>query len=47
MQPMRNEGGVSWSEGASFLFLWVQGRGFFFQVVVELWCGEWTVHLDG
>jgi hypothetical protein len=27
--------------------LWVQGRGFFFQVVVELWCGEWTVHLDG
>ncbi len=43
MQPMRSEG-VSWSEGASLLFLWVRGRGFFFfQVVFELWCGEWTI----
>jgi hypothetical protein len=35
MQPMRSEGvscseGVSWSAGASLLFLWVRSRGFFF-----------------
>jgi hypothetical protein len=43
MQPMKSEG-VSWSEGASLLFLWVRSRVVFnFQVVFELWCGDWTV----
>jgi len=44
MQAMRSEGGLSWSERPSLLFLWVWGRGLFFQVMFELWCGEWIVH---
>jgi len=43
MQPMKNER-VSCSEGASLLFLWVRSRVLvIFQVVFELWCGDWTV----
>jgi len=44
MQPMRSEGGCHGVKGPPFYSCGCKVGVFLFQVVFELWCGEWTVH---
>jgi len=44
MQPMRSEWGCHGVKGPPFYSCGCEVGVFFFQVVFELWCGEWTVH---